>query len=136
MGIAPFLFPLGLEREGSYVGKGSSAMLITCSECGKKISDRAQCCPQCGAPLVAGHVTSISGLKRSVALVFAIFLGILGSHNRYLGYNKKANVELAIGIASLILFSFGGYVVLLILWLWAIVESLACKVDGDGCILQ
>ena len=111
-------------------------MLITCSECGKRISDRAQCCPQCGAPLFAGHATSISGLKRSVALVFALFLGILGSHNRYLGYNKKANVELAIGVVSLILFPFGGYVVLLILWLWAIVESLACKVDGDGCILQ
>ena len=65
-----------------------------------------------------------------------MFLGILGSHNRYLGYSKKANIELAIGIGALILIPFGGYVVLLFLWLWAIVESLTCKVDGDGRVLQ
>lgn len=39
-------------------------MLITCKECGAKISDKADKCPQCGAPL-RETVTDIYFRKRN-----------------------------------------------------------------------
>lgn len=35
------------------IGVGEDMALIKCSECGREISDKAQSCPGCGAPLLA-----------------------------------------------------------------------------------
>lgn len=109
-------------------------MLVTCSECGKQISDKAKTCPNCGAPIGCGGVAvEVSGLKRTVALVFAIFLGWIGAHNRYLGYRARANIELVVFIISLVLTPFGiGAILLFVLWLWALIETLIVKTDSDG----
>lgn len=49
--------------------------LIKCSECGKQVSDKAQACPNCGAPISTGlhcpecgstDVGRISGLKKGL----------------------------------------------------------------------
>jgi len=109
-------------------------MLITCPEYGRQISNMAKTCPNCGVPISSGgQIEKVSGLKRSVALVLALFLGILGAHNRYLGYNKKANIELVVFIIGLLLCAVGiGAIVLFVLWLWSIIEVLTYKTDAEG----
>jgi TM2 domain-containing membrane protein YozV len=114
-------------------------MLITCSECGKSVSDKAKSCPNCGVPIeVIGATFRLSDRKRSVAVVFAIFLGILGSHNAYLGYNKKSTIELILGVIGLLTIPvFGlGCVLLFFLWIWGIVEVFSYKADGEGRLLR
>ena len=113
-------------------------MLVRCSECGKQISDLARTCPNCGAPMsgVGGYAVRKSEFKRTVAVLFALIMGPIGWHNAYLGYKKRQYVELFLGIVSLLLFPFGGFILWFILWIWAIVEALSCKVDSDGNILD
>ena len=111
-------------------------MLVNCSECGRQVSDKASSCPHCGAPIGAGgRAVCKSHLKKTVALVFALFLGELGAHNGYLGYNKKRNIELTLGIVGLLTLSIGGGFILLFLWFWAIIETLSYNTDSDGNIL-
>ena len=111
-------------------------MLITCSECGKSVSDKAASCPNCGAPLRAiGLSSGLSDQKRSVAVVFAIFLGVVGGHNSYLGYKKRAAIEFVLAVIGVLTFPFGGFVLLFVLWIWGIVEALSYKTDGEGRLL-
>jgi len=108
-------------------------MLITCSECGKSVSDKATSCPNCGAPLRAiGLASGLSDQKRSVAIVFAIFLGVVGGHNSYLGYKKRATLEFVLAVIGVFTFPLGGCVLLFVLWIWGIVEALSYKTDGEG----
>ena len=46
--------------------------LINCKECGEKISDKAKCCPKCGAPN-----KKTNGCLTAVILAF-IILSIIG----------------------------------------------------------
>ena len=113
-------------------------MLITCPECGKRMSDKARACPNCGVPIEAiGQSSGLSDQKRSVAIVFAIFLGILGGHNTYLGYKQKATIEFILGIVGVFTSVFGiGLLLLLVLWIWGLVEVLSYKTDGEGRLLR
>lgn len=52
-----------------------------CSECGKKISDKAQMCPNCGAAQAGAEVTEKK--SRVVALLLSIF--IPGTGQMYAG---------------------------------------------------
>ena len=112
-------------------------MLITCSECGKSVSDRAASCPNCGAPLGAiGLASGLSDRKRSVAVASAILLlGILGAHNSYLGYKKRAAIEFVLAVIGVFTFPVGGWGLLFVLWVWGIVEALSYKTDGEGRLL-
>ena len=109
-------------------------MLVICSECGKQISDKAKVCPNCGAPIGAnGKAVTVSGLKRTVALVFAIFVFWLGWHNFYLGYKGKAMIEMIVGLVGVFTMPFGlGWLILFVLFIWSLVEVLTCKYDSDG----
>ena len=72
----------GRVRRSRFESGGIQKMLVTCSECGQKVSNKAKACPHCGAPIgEGGEAVEVSSLKRSVALVFAIFLCWLGAHN-------------------------------------------------------
>lgn len=114
-------------------------MLITCPECGKRVSDKASACPNCGAPLEAIGVSSgLSDQKRSVAVVFAILLGVVGGHNSYLGYKKRATIEFilaVVGFFTIPVYGLGG-LLLLVLWIWGIAEALSYKTDGEGRLLR
>ena len=113
-------------------------MLVTCSECGQKVSNKAKACPHCGAPIgEGGEVVEVSSLKRSVALVFAIFLGWLGAHNAYLGFKKRQYLDLFIALVGLVTLPFGiGVFILGIQWIWSVIAVLSCRTDSDGKILN
>ena len=125
-------------RIKSRSGEGGTIMLITCPECGKRVSDKASACPNCGAPIeVIGASSELSDQKRSVAVVFAIFLGIVGGHNSYLGYKKRATIEFILGVIGFFTIHFiVGALLLFVLWIWGIVEALSYKTDGEGRLLR
>ena len=63
--------------------------LIKCSECGNDVSDKANSCPKCGAPInvAVSQVQPIivtAPKSRSLAIILALFLGGLGIHKFYL----------------------------------------------------
>ncbi|MEZ4631270.1 MAG: TM2 domain-containing protein [Deinococcales bacterium] len=62
--------------------------LINCSECDKRISDKAFACPNCGAPLDNQEnldtPTIIAVKNRSIAILLALFGGGFGLHKFYL----------------------------------------------------
>jgi hypothetical protein len=37
--------------------------LIKCSECGRQVSDKAESCPQCGAPIASALEAAAAGVK-------------------------------------------------------------------------
>jgi zinc-ribbon domain len=57
-------------------------MLIICSECNREVSDRAQSCPHCGAPLVSvinkSAVAELSATRTPVFVIVAVVALILG----------------------------------------------------------
>ncbi len=112
-------------------------MIVKCPECGMAVSDKAEACPHCGVLLKNGAAVTVSGLKRSVAFAFAVFLGELGGHNFYLGYKRRGNIELILFIVGLVTFPIGGcFVIWPVLWLWGIIETLSYKTDSDGEMLK
>ena len=71
--------------------------------------------------------------SKVVAGVLALLIGTLGIHNFYLGYTKKAIIQLCITVLSLGILSF-------ITWIWAIVEGIqiltgSIAEDADGLAL-
>ena len=46
-----FLFNLVKIFSGMFLGFGAEMALVTCSECGSKVSDKADSCPSCGCPV-------------------------------------------------------------------------------------
>ena len=111
-----------------------------CKNCGKPMDDVAAVCVNCGAPKMAGNnfcpncgAQTAPGaafcLSCGVALnpqaaaaatggLLAIFLGSLGIHNFYLGYNQRGVIQLLISI--LLSWTF---IAPTIVWVWAIIEA-------------
>lgn len=85
-----------------------------CQNCGAQLPPNAAVCLNCG---VAATVTSQK--EKLVAGLLAIFLGQLGIHNFYLGYTKKAVIQLLVSL----LLSWTG-VAPVAIWIWAIVEGI------------
>ena len=113
-----------------------------CSHCGSEVGDHAVVCVKCGAavgrnappatapsPTPAPAPSSVHPVAKSrVAYVLlGIFLGGLGIHNFYAGYNGKAIAQLLI---SLLL----GWLVipLVAVWIWVIVEVIVVEQDAQG----
>ena len=83
-----------------------------CSNCGKKLSDQAVSCPDCGHPVRRvspgfEEGKQISPKSRLVTLLFAVFIGSLGIHRFYVG-------KVGTGIAMI--FTLGG------LGIWALID--------------
>lgn len=63
--------------------------------------------------------------QKLVAGLLAIFLGCYGVHNFYLGYTKKAVIQLVCTIVGLVLsILIIGLFVVIGIWIWAIVEGI------------
>lgn len=109
-----------------------------CSHCGAKLDDEAYVCIKCGVkcdPPKSERVV-IEGKSKLAAGLLGIFLGSLGIHNFYLGYNQK-------GVAQLLLTTVGACLIVgpIISGVWALIESIqiftgAISVDANGVPLK
>lgn len=102
-----------------------------CSNCGKANDDNALHCASCGAALsesaqqsapqseVQSTVTAAAPKSKVAAGLLGIFLGSLGIHNFYLGFTKKAIIQLAITIVGAFLFGIGPVA----MEIWGIIEG-------------
>lgn len=116
------------------VSKGAGAMY--CPNCGTQTHPQAVACVNCGyglAPQVYGDQKS-----KLAAGLLGIFLGGLGIHNFYLGYQKKAIIQLLVSVI-------GGVITCGIatvaVQIWGLIEGImilsgSISVDGKGTPLK
>jgi len=79
-------------------GKGTNF----CPFCGEQVTPEQKICANCGVEM---ETYGIGGVKSKVAAgLLGIFLGVYGVHNFYLGYYKKAAVQLGLVIFSFIMY--------------------------------
>lgn len=105
----------------------------TCRVCGNPLQSGAVFCNKCGTGTAenigyapnygAQNAPTAGGKSKVVAGLLGIFLGHLGVHNFYLGYTKKAVLQLVLYL--------GGYVAALICYLLGLLLS----VIGIGIVL-
>ena len=136
---------------------------MNCKYCGQMIEGSVKFCPHCGkstaeetaktesfhtyetipapeatpvppaAPVMDQKSRMVAGL---MGILFGIFLGGLGIHNFYLGYNKKGLVQLLIGILGACL-----VVGPLVSGIWCLVEGImilsgSINTDANGVPLK
>ena len=53
--------------------------LISCTECGKQISDKASACPHCGAPVTAPNEAAAEPVKKGPKLWLWVPLGLVAA---------------------------------------------------------
>ncbi len=95
-----------------------------CQECGNEMNDNAVICPQCGA---AAQPQPSSVKSRVIYILLALFLGCLGIHNFYAGYNGR-------GIAQLLITLLLGWLVFpyVAVVIWNIIEICIVTADSEG----
>lgn len=84
---------------GFAVGTGSN----NCGNCGAQTVPGQAICTNCGASLTATAQPAAATEPKSklIAALLALFLGWLGIHSFYLGYNKKGLIQLLVGVCCL-----------------------------------
>lgn len=103
-----------------------------CPNCGQPTNPNAAVCVKCGYSLAAAQ----SGEKsKLVAGLLGIFLGSFGIHNFYLGYTKKAVIQLILGLV--LIFTVVGW---LAMEAWGFIEGLMIlagktSTDANGNLL-
>ena len=74
-------------------GKGTGEKF--CSNCGKEINPGAVICTSCGASVKTPTLNTYGEQKsKLVAVLLAFFLGGIGIHDFYLGYNKYGVIKI------------------------------------------
>ena len=114
-----------------------------CSNCGAEIKEGSAFCQKCGTKIGASKDTkkttestvvngnpSIQPKSKLAAGLLGIFLGALGVHNFYLGYNGKAVAQLLITILSCGILG-------LVSGVWGLIEGIliltgSISVDANG----
>lgn len=91
-----------------------------CRQCGHEIPDGAVYCTNCAAPVQAASAPK-AGKNRVVVGLIALFLGSLGIHNFYLGYQNKGLTQLLVSTIGG-LFSCG--IATLAMQIWALIEAI------------
>ena len=75
-----------------------------CGACGVKTKDNQIVCLKCGVSLGGSLAGSSSGEKsKIIACLLALFLGTIGVHKFYLGYNTQGIIMLLISTVGFIL---------------------------------
>jgi TM2 domain-containing membrane protein YozV len=111
--------------------------LTTCPECSSNVSDKAKSCPSCGFPFEksteestdANEPAEPSGPQvvtiqksRFVFIVLGLFLGGLGIHNFYVGFNIQASIQFVLGVITILMPWMTGIPVItaavLVIWLF------------------
>ena len=115
-----------------------------CTNCGQELEDNATFCFNCGKKIdeIKNEDTikeenpkkegvSVTTQKSKIAAgLFGIFLGGLGIHNFYLGYNSKGLAQLLISVLSCGILSF-------VSGIWGFVEGIliltgSINTDAEG----
>ena len=83
---------------GVPVGKGANY----CPNCGAETVPEAAMCVKCGASLSAAAAAAATGESKYklTAGLLGIFLGSFGIHNFYLGYTKKAVIQIIVTLVT------------------------------------
>ena len=102
-----------------------------CKNCGEKLKDGADVCLKCGA--IVNEKVKTDGKSKIAAGILGIFLGTLGIHNFYLGYNGKAVAQLLLTVLSCGILSF-------VSGIWGLIEGILILTgeidkDADGNLL-
>ena len=74
-----------------------------CGNCGKEVNPGAAICTNCGAALKAIPAAGIAGGEQKsklVAVLLAFFLGSIGIHDFYLGYNKNGIIKIVLTVCT------------------------------------
>ncbi len=110
---------------GLPAGKGNAF----CPACGSETHPEAVICVHCGVSLEKKRPMSDPDVKSKLAAgLLGIFLGYLGVHNFYLGYNQKAIAQLLITVLSCGVGS-------VVSGIWGLIEGvmiLAGNIDTDA----
>lgn len=105
-----------------------------CPHCGKPVKPETMVCANCGAAL--NPMSAHQGKSKLIAGILGIFFGYFGIHNFYLGYTKKAILQLIISIIGLILSCKGiGVFLFFGVEIWGLVEGvliLTGKIKKDA----
>ena len=108
-----------------------------CPNCGNAVAPGAAVCLNCGVSL-SGPSGAVGDKSKIAAGLLGIFLGSLGIHNFYLGYTKKAVIQLVVSLV-------GGLITCGIatvgIEIWGLVEGIMIltgkiNVDGNGNLLK
>ena len=78
--------------------------LISCNECGKKLSSNAKVCPECGNPMALSQVTiekTSKELKGKLALTSVIYI-LSAIMAAFCGINSNYNLAILFGAIFLI----------------------------------
>ena len=115
---------------GTKVGMGKNH----CYHCGNQLMPNSEVCLSCGS---SAKQTAVAGSKsKIVAGLLGIFLGCFGVHNFYLGYTKKAVIQLVATILGFVLSCIVlGVFVVAGIEIWGFIEGvliLCGKIDTDG----
>lgn len=101
-----------------------------CAVCGKEVNPGAAVCVSCGAALK--QVAADNGGQKSklVAVLLAFFLGSIGIHDFYLGYNKNGIIKIVLTVCT----GIGGGI-------WALVDFIrlltgSLNTDANGVELK
>lgn len=112
-----------------------------CANCGIELAAGVAFCPNCGNPVKAPAAAmpqegQVMGDKSKLAAgLLGIFLGVWGVHNFYLGYTKKAVIQLLLGTIGACC-GFGPVAS----GIWGLIEGImilagSIKTDGKGNLL-
>lgn len=86
--------------------------MIYCYECGKKISDKADSCPHCGA---LSKRLCVGRKNAWAALLLAWLLGVFGAHRFYVGKTGTAVTMLVLSLT---------FVGLIVTGIWTLVDMI------------
>ena len=72
-----------------------------CANCGKEVTPGAVVCMNCGFATASGQ-PFVNGNQKSmiIAAILAFFLGSFGAHNFYLGFTKRAILQIVLTVVT------------------------------------
>lgn len=109
-------------------GKGTGDKY--CANCGSEINPGAAICIKCGAAVKGGAAAGGEQKSKLTAVLLAFFLGGIGIHDFYLGYNKYGIIKIILTVCT----GVGGGV-------WALVDFIrlltgSLHTDANGVELK
>ena len=120
---------------GAAKGKGDKY----CPNCGTAVNPGQDIGLNCGIRLAAGKNSSKGNSKsKMTAGLLGILLGEFGVHNFYLGYTKKAVIQVCVSGACILLSCCSAGLTLLGvlgMWIWGLVEGIMIlngRIDKDA----